>query len=90
MAGAPTPDAHVRPPKGILGRLGGMIMARANRDAAAQVIELLDVRPDDKVLEVGFGPLPRQCVRSCGVPVRFAPNLGFSSGRPVPMSRVTP
>jgi ubiquinone/menaquinone biosynthesis C-methylase UbiE len=43
-------------PKGILGRLGGRIMARVNRDAAAQVIELLNVGPDDKVLEVGFGP----------------------------------
>jgi ubiquinone/menaquinone biosynthesis C-methylase UbiE len=43
-------------PKGVLGRLGGAIMARVNRDAAAQVIEVLDVRPDDKVLEVGFGP----------------------------------
>ena len=43
-------------PKGILGRLGGVIMARVNLDAAAQVIELLNVRPDDKVLEVGFGP----------------------------------
>ena len=43
-------------PTGILGRLGGVIMARANRDAAAQVIELLNIRADDKVLEVGFGP----------------------------------
>ncbi len=43
-------------PKGVLGRLGGVIMARVNRDAAAQIIEMLDVRPDDKVLEVGFGP----------------------------------
>ena len=43
-------------PKGTLGRLGGIRLARVNRDAAAQVIELLDVRPDDKVLEVGFGP----------------------------------
>jgi ubiquinone/menaquinone biosynthesis C-methylase UbiE len=43
-------------PKGVLGRLGGVIMARVNRDAAAQVIEVLDVRPDDKVLEIGFGP----------------------------------
>ncbi len=43
-------------PEGILGRLGGIIMARVNRDAATQVIELLDLRPDDKVLEVGFGP----------------------------------
>jgi ubiquinone/menaquinone biosynthesis C-methylase UbiE len=43
-------------PKGFLGRLGGVIMARANRDAAKQVIKLLDLRLDDKVLEVGFGP----------------------------------
>jgi ubiquinone/menaquinone biosynthesis C-methylase UbiE len=43
-------------PKGMMGRLGGAIMARMNRDAAAQVIELLNVRPDDKILEVGFGP----------------------------------
>src|SRR5215469_6722686 len=43
-------------PKGLLGRLGGVIMARANRDAAKQVIKLLDLRLDDKVLEVGFGP----------------------------------
>ena len=42
-------------PKGVLGRLGGVIMARVNRDAAAQVIALLDVRPDDVVLEVGTG-----------------------------------
>jgi ubiquinone/menaquinone biosynthesis C-methylase UbiE len=31
-------------------------MARVNRDAAAQVVKLLDVRPDNKVLEIGFGP----------------------------------
>ena len=43
-------------PKGILGRLGGVIMAHVNRDAAAQIIEMLDVRPNDKILEVGFGP----------------------------------
>jgi len=43
-------------PTGVLGRLGGVIMARMNRDAAEQVIEMLDVRLDDKVLEVGFGP----------------------------------
>jgi ubiquinone/menaquinone biosynthesis C-methylase UbiE len=43
-------------PRGLLGRLGGVIMARANRVAAAEVVELLDVRPNDKVLEVGFGP----------------------------------
>jgi ubiquinone/menaquinone biosynthesis C-methylase UbiE len=43
-------------PKGVLGRLGGVIMAHVNRDAAAQIIEMLHVRADDKILEVGFGP----------------------------------
>ena len=31
-------------------------MARTNRKCAAWVIDLLDVQPSDKVLEVGFGP----------------------------------
>jgi ubiquinone/menaquinone biosynthesis C-methylase UbiE len=31
-------------------------MARMNRKCAAWVIDLLDVQPSDKVLEVGFGP----------------------------------
>jgi ubiquinone/menaquinone biosynthesis C-methylase UbiE len=43
-------------PKGILGRLGGVIMARANQQCAAWVIDLLDIQPHDSVLEVGFGP----------------------------------
>lgn len=43
-------------PKGILGRLGGFILARTKRDFIRWAIDLLDVRPDDKVLEVGFGP----------------------------------
>jgi ubiquinone/menaquinone biosynthesis C-methylase UbiE len=43
-------------PTGILGKIGGLIMARSNRNCAAWVIGLLDVAPRDKVLEVGFGP----------------------------------
>src|SRR5919109_2674538 len=43
-------------PRGILGRLGGLIMARANRKFAHWVIGLLDIQSNDKVLEVGFGP----------------------------------
>jgi ubiquinone/menaquinone biosynthesis C-methylase UbiE len=43
-------------PKGILGRLGGIIMARTNQKCAAWVIDLLDIQPHDSVLEVGFGP----------------------------------
>jgi ubiquinone/menaquinone biosynthesis C-methylase UbiE len=43
-------------PQGILGRLGGIIMARSNQPCAAWVIDLLDIQPHDSVLEVGFGP----------------------------------
>jgi ubiquinone/menaquinone biosynthesis C-methylase UbiE len=43
-------------PRGLLGRLGGLIMARTNRRHAAWTIEQLDVRPHDRVLDVGFGP----------------------------------
>src|SRR5688572_3706084 len=43
-------------PKGGLGRLGGIIMARMNRKVAAWAIDLLAVHPSDRVLEVGFVP----------------------------------
>lgn len=43
-------------PQGSLGRLGGIIMARANRKVAAWAIDLLGVHPSDRVLEIGFGP----------------------------------
>ncbi len=43
-------------PKGSLGRLGGIIMARMNRKVAAWAINLLAIHPSDRVLEVGFGP----------------------------------
>jgi ubiquinone/menaquinone biosynthesis C-methylase UbiE len=43
-------------PKGVMGRLGGIIMARSNWRIAAQTVELLDIQSGDTVLEVGFGP----------------------------------
>jgi ubiquinone/menaquinone biosynthesis C-methylase UbiE len=43
-------------PRGLPGRLGGIIMARTNRRHAAWGIGVLDVQPQDRVLEVGFGP----------------------------------
>jgi ubiquinone/menaquinone biosynthesis C-methylase UbiE len=43
-------------PTGVLGRLGGIIMARTNQRMAQRAIELLDVQPSERVLEVGFGP----------------------------------
>src|SRR5262249_55999872 len=43
-------------PQGVLGRLGGVIMARTNRRCGVWVIELLQITPTDAVLELGFGP----------------------------------
>ena len=43
-------------PQGVLGRLGGIIMARTNAECGTWVIELLEILPTESVLEVGFGP----------------------------------
>jgi ubiquinone/menaquinone biosynthesis C-methylase UbiE len=43
-------------PQGVLGSLGGIIMARMNADCGAWVCEVLEIGPSDRVLEVGFGP----------------------------------
>jgi ubiquinone/menaquinone biosynthesis C-methylase UbiE len=43
-------------PEGLLGRIGGVMMARGNRDCAAWVVDLLAIEPQHTVLEVGFGP----------------------------------
>lgn len=43
-------------PQGIGGRLAGWLMALTNRDLNTWAIDQLAVRPDDIVLEIGFGP----------------------------------
>ncbi len=43
-------------PQGVLGEWGGYLLARGKREFTLWVIELLDVRPADRVLDVGFGP----------------------------------
>jgi ubiquinone/menaquinone biosynthesis C-methylase UbiE len=43
-------------PRGILGRLGGVIMARTNVRCGVWASDLLQIRPGDNVLEIGFGP----------------------------------
>ncbi|MFB9237611.1 class I SAM-dependent methyltransferase [Plantactinospora siamensis] len=41
-------------PRGLLGRLAGLFMLRANRQD--DLLNLLDVRAGERVLEVGYGP----------------------------------
>lgn len=43
-------------PQGILGKVGGRIMGSTNGSAQREVAALLDVRPGERVLEVGYGP----------------------------------
>jgi SAM-dependent methyltransferase len=45
-------------PTGLWGRAAGLLMAHrsSNRRRNAWVVSLLEVRPDDRVLEIGFGP----------------------------------
>lgn len=43
-------------PKGLLGKIGGMILARTNRKCGAWVVGLLGVEPGERVIEIGFGP----------------------------------
>jgi SAM-dependent methyltransferase len=70
-------DAHLQSilmrtfgrPEGVPGRLGGIIMARTNQKCAAWVVELLDIQPDDKVLEAGCGP---------GVGIELLTKLAFA------------
>jgi len=43
-------------PSGVLGRIGGLIMARTNRACAEWVCALIEPREGDRILEIGFGP----------------------------------
>ena len=43
-------------PRGVLGRLGGIIMALTKRQVLSQMIDLLNVEASDEALEIGFGP----------------------------------
>lgn len=45
-------------PNGFLGRVAGFIMRfrSSNRERSRLALVLLDIRPEDKVLEIGFGP----------------------------------
>lgn len=46
---------QMRCPKGIIGRLAGNMMGKANREAVTLTLGLLELQDDDHVLEIGFG-----------------------------------
>lgn len=48
--------SQFRTPSGLLGRLIGNGMARGNEPEARWTIDLLNIQPDTRVLEIGFGP----------------------------------
>jgi SAM-dependent methyltransferase len=48
--------SQARQPRGIVGWLFGHVMAFLNDGMNRKAVELLDVRPADRVLEIGFGP----------------------------------
>jgi ubiquinone/menaquinone biosynthesis C-methylase UbiE len=43
-------------PEGALGHVAGWLMVRKNQAANAWLVELLDAKPAERVVEVGFGP----------------------------------
>src|SRR3954463_16552251 len=49
-------DAAFGHPRGLLGRLGGLIMSRGNAEQERRAVTLAAVRPGDTVLVVGSGP----------------------------------
>lgn len=47
---------QLRRPQGLLGRFIGRKMAGQNKESNDWTVSLLDIQPNDHVLEVGFGP----------------------------------
>jgi SAM-dependent methyltransferase len=45
-------------PEGLVGRLVGLVMAvrPSNRERNRRTVELLNIQPDDRVVEIGYGP----------------------------------
>lgn len=61
-------------PEGWVGRLVGVILAWKNRERNAWALSMLDIQPEDRVLEIGFGP--GQAIQEA---TKLTPN-GFVAG----------
>jgi len=51
-----TASVFASPPDTLAGRIAGFLMALLNGPQNRMTVELLEVRPEDRVLEIGFGP----------------------------------
>ena len=51
-----TVGSQLARPRGLLGQLAARLMRRGNAPLNLWMVQLLEVRPQDRVLEVGFGP----------------------------------
>jgi ubiquinone/menaquinone biosynthesis C-methylase UbiE len=49
-------DQQYRRPSGLIGRWIGRLMADQHQPENLWTVALLDVQPDDRILEIGFGP----------------------------------
>lgn len=47
---------QLRRPSGLIGRLVGLFLAHENDERIEWAIQQLRIRPEDRVLEIGFGP----------------------------------
>ena len=56
QAGAGVLGRQFAGPRGPMGWVAGLVMARLNTRANQWMVELLDVGPDDRVVDVGCGP----------------------------------
>lgn len=60
-------------PRGVLGRVGGWLMARGNADTERHMVDVAELSPDETVLVLGPGPgvglraAARRCDRVVGV-----------------------
>ena len=43
-------------PAGFMGNIVGKILAANNKERTGWVLSFMDVKPDDKILEIGYGP----------------------------------
>lgn len=47
---------QLRHPSGLLGRLVGLLLAHENDERVDWAVQQLHIQPEDRVLEIGFGP----------------------------------